>query len=150
MCIRDRAYATRGIPDEFRPACWRRICESMHGCRIREDEYSKLLDTHAGEVTRATQDIDRDVDRTFPSNLAFMSTCREELRRVLTAVSYRVPRIGYCQGMNFITGMLLLLLEEEDAYWAMVTIVDLSLIHISEPTRLLSISYAVFCLKKKK
>eukprot|EP00658_Telonema_sp_P-2_P023744 TRINITY_DN19521_c0_g1_i3.p1 TRINITY_DN19521_c0_g1~~TRINITY_DN19521_c0_g1_i3.p1 ORF type:complete len:124 (-),score=17.28 TRINITY_DN19521_c0_g1_i3:21-392(-) len=28
--------------------------------------------------------------------------------------------------------------------------VCLSLIHISEPTRLLSISYAVFCLKKKK
>ena len=28
-------------------------------------------------------------------------------------------------------------------------IIDLSLIHISEPTRLLSISYAVFCLKKK-
>src|SRR5678815_132004 len=34
---------------------------------------------------------------------------------------------------------------EEDA-----AVVDLSLIHISEPTRLLSISYAVFCLKKKK
>eukprot|EP00658_Telonema_sp_P-2_P006195 TRINITY_DN12362_c0_g1_i1.p2 TRINITY_DN12362_c0_g1~~TRINITY_DN12362_c0_g1_i1.p2 ORF type:complete len:110 (+),score=16.82 TRINITY_DN12362_c0_g1_i1:464-793(+) len=32
-----------------------------------------------------------------------------------------------------------------------LTITDkkLSLIHISEPTRLLSISYAVFCLKKK-
>eukprot|EP00658_Telonema_sp_P-2_P015936 TRINITY_DN16165_c0_g2_i1.p1 TRINITY_DN16165_c0_g2~~TRINITY_DN16165_c0_g2_i1.p1 ORF type:complete len:193 (+),score=18.37 TRINITY_DN16165_c0_g2_i1:225-803(+) len=29
-------------------------------------------------------------------------------------------------------------------------LVILSLIHISEPTRLLSISYAVFCLKKKK
>src|SRR5678815_2884745 len=29
-------------------------------------------------------------------------------------------------------------------------IVNISLIHISEPTRLLSISYAVFCLKKKK
>src|SRR5678815_5827919 len=28
-----------------------------------------------------------------------------------------------------------------------VDLVDLSLIHISEPTRLLSISYAVFCLK---
>src|SRR5678815_5790958 len=28
-------------------------------------------------------------------------------------------------------------------------VLDLSLIHISEPTRLLSISYAVFCLKKK-
>src|SRR5450759_970835 len=30
------------------------------------------------------------------------------------------------------------------------TVVDLSLIHISEPTRLGMISYAVFCLKKKK
>src|SRR5678816_4825368 len=30
------------------------------------------------------------------------------------------------------------------------SLVILSLIHISEPTRLLSISYAVFCLKKKK
>src|SRR5678815_1852577 len=29
-------------------------------------------------------------------------------------------------------------------------VIYLSLIHISEPTRLLSISYAVFCLKKKK
>eukprot|EP00658_Telonema_sp_P-2_P085928 TRINITY_DN990_c0_g1_i11.p1 TRINITY_DN990_c0_g1~~TRINITY_DN990_c0_g1_i11.p1 ORF type:complete len:406 (+),score=112.66 TRINITY_DN990_c0_g1_i11:173-1390(+) len=29
-------------------------------------------------------------------------------------------------------------------------VANLSLIHISEPTRLLSISYAVFCLKKKK
>eukprot|EP00658_Telonema_sp_P-2_P078355 TRINITY_DN7314_c0_g1_i2.p1 TRINITY_DN7314_c0_g1~~TRINITY_DN7314_c0_g1_i2.p1 ORF type:complete len:412 (-),score=70.84 TRINITY_DN7314_c0_g1_i2:34-1269(-) len=31
-----------------------------------------------------------------------------------------------------------------------VQALNLSLIHISEPTRLLSISYAVFCLKKKK
>eukprot|EP00658_Telonema_sp_P-2_P032742 TRINITY_DN24166_c0_g2_i4.p1 TRINITY_DN24166_c0_g2~~TRINITY_DN24166_c0_g2_i4.p1 ORF type:complete len:168 (-),score=43.51 TRINITY_DN24166_c0_g2_i4:107-610(-) len=31
-----------------------------------------------------------------------------------------------------------------------LTFLYLSLIHISEPTRLLSISYAVFCLKKKK
>eukprot|EP00658_Telonema_sp_P-2_P078863 TRINITY_DN7486_c0_g1_i2.p1 TRINITY_DN7486_c0_g1~~TRINITY_DN7486_c0_g1_i2.p1 ORF type:complete len:254 (-),score=57.42 TRINITY_DN7486_c0_g1_i2:79-840(-) len=31
-----------------------------------------------------------------------------------------------------------------------MSVSDLSLIHISEPTRLLSISYAVFCLKKKK
>src|SRR5678815_5666866 len=30
-----------------------------------------------------------------------------------------------------------------------ISLLSLSLIHISEPTRLLSISYAVFCLKKK-
>ena len=33
---------------------------------------------------------------------------------------------------------------------AAVALGDLSLIHISEPTRLGMISYAVFCLKKKK
>ena len=31
-----------------------------------------------------------------------------------------------------------------------LTVMDLSLIHISEPTRRTPISYAVFCLKKKK
>src|SRR5674536_398734 len=37
-----------------------------------------------------------------------------------------------------------------DIFINTAAISDLSLIHISEPTRLLSISYAVFCLKKKK
>ena len=38
-------------------------------------------------------------------------------------------------------------IQENDPFTGPTT---LSLIHISEPTRLLSISYAVFCLKKKK
>src|SRR5678816_3453072 len=36
----------------------------------------------------------------------------------------------------------------QSATWDVNDTVLLSLIHISEPTRLLSISYAVFCLKK--
>ena len=42
-----------------------------------------------------------------------------------------------------------MLLRFEDILDSQITQL-LSLIHISEPTRLLSISYAVFCLKKKK
>src|SRR5678815_4250034 len=38
--------------------------------------------------------------------------------------------------------------QQRDNFYQQV--LQLSLIHISEPTRLLSISYAVFCLKKKK
>ena len=46
-------------------------------------------------------------------------------------------------------------LYKEPHFWELYFLVlgyilSLSLIHISEPTRLLSISYAVFCLKKKK
>ena len=40
-------------------------------------------------------------------------------------------------------------IERELAREGQVFFLHLSLIHISEPTRLLSISYAVFCLKKK-
>ena len=43
--------------------------------------------------------------------------------------------------------------EQENPELSLIDILPsyvLSLIHISEPTRLLSISYAVFCLKKKK
>src|SRR5450756_2922226 len=43
-------------------------------------------------------------------------------------------------------------LDELDGYVSLVQALarELSLIHISEPTRLGMISYAVFCLKKKK
>src|SRR5450756_3111294 len=39
---------------------------------------------------------------------------------------------------------------EVDNFMWIVAVQELSLIHISEPTRLGMISYAVFCLKKKK
>ena len=45
-----------------------------------------------------------------------------------------------------------LVVIEKNAYLQLklqIESLSLSLIHISEPTRLLSISYAVFCLKKK-
>ena len=41
-------------------------------------------------------------------------------------------------------------LIEHKTYLQSLPYFDLSLIHISEPTRLRRISYAVFCLKKKK
>ena len=44
----------------------------------------------------------------------------------------------------------MMLESETQARTAIVAAQELSLIHISEPTRLLSNSYAVFCLKKKK
>ena len=47
------------------------------------------------------------------------------------------------------SGVTYLRLDGSNIFWTYEGAPPLSLIHISEPTRLLSISYAVFCLKKK-
>lgn len=40
-----------------------------------------------------------------------------ELKNVLCAYSLHNPSVGYCQSMNFIAGMMLLFMSEEDAFW---------------------------------
>lgn len=42
------------------------------------------------------------------------------LRRVLRAYSYYDRDVGYCQGMNFIAGMFLTLMSEEESFWLLV------------------------------
>jgi hypothetical protein len=42
------------------------------------------------------------------------------LRRVLRAYSYYDQEVGYCQGMNFIAGMFLTFMTEEEAFWLLV------------------------------
>jgi TBC1 domain family member 2A len=48
------------------------------------------------------------------------------LQRVLLAFSVHNARVGYCQSMNFVAGMLLLVMEknEESAFWLMVALLD--------------------------
>src|SRR5674536_142868 len=58
---------------------------------------------------------------------------------------YLEDAIAHCPGQVFITVSEVCIFN---CQYCPVPL--LSLIHISEPTRLLSISYAVFCLKKKK
>src|SRR5678816_1623458 len=60
---------------------------------------------------------------------------------------------GLCRGLGIeesVVSPTFILLETFQGRLPVVHVdLYLSLIHISEPTRLLSISYAVFCLKKK-
>ena len=46
------------------------------------------------------------------------------LRRVLRGIGWLYPDLGYCQGVGVIASILLLLLEEEDAFWLLCAIVE--------------------------
>ncbi|CAF4469455.1 unnamed protein product, partial [Rotaria sp. Silwood2] len=46
------------------------------------------------------------------------------LRQVLQIFCLHNPTMGYCQGMNFIVAVALLLLEPEDAFWLLIAITE--------------------------
>jgi hypothetical protein len=46
------------------------------------------------------------------------------LRRVLRAYSTYDPEVGYCQGMNFIAGMFITFVSEEEAFWLLVNVMS--------------------------
>ena len=47
-----------------------------------------------------------------------------QLRQVLQVFCLHNSTIGYCQGMNFIVAVALLLLEPEDAFWLLIAITE--------------------------
>lgn len=68
--------------------------------------------------------IEKDLPRTFPGHPALDEDGRNALRRLLTAYARHNPSVGYCQAMNFFAGLLLLLMPEENAFWALMGIID--------------------------
>eukprot|EP00742_Colponemidia_sp_Colp-10_P005023 GILJ01005368.1.p1 GENE.GILJ01005368.1~~GILJ01005368.1.p1 ORF type:complete len:388 (+),score=28.74 GILJ01005368.1:122-1165(+) len=71
--------------------------------------------------------IGLDLGRTFP-NVPFFkdpeSPGQTMLGRVLLAYSRYDPRVGYVQGMNFLTAFLLWHASEEDAFWLLVALME--------------------------
>eukprot|EP00736_Rhodelphis_marinus_P006751 Rmarinus@m.21220 len=71
--------------------------------------------------------IDKDISRTFPRHPLF-SQCggegQQRMRDVLIAYAQHNPRVGYCQSMNFLCGLLLVFMDEEQAFWMLHTLVD--------------------------
>ncbi|WCJ19429.1 Ypt/Rab-GAP domain of gyp1p superfamily protein [Euphorbia peplus] len=68
--------------------------------------------------------IEKDLPRTFPGHPALDDDGRNALRRLLTAYARHNPAVGYCQAMNFFAALLLLLMPEENAFWALMGIID--------------------------
>jgi hypothetical protein len=68
-------------------------------------------------MERVVIDITNDVTRTY----IVAQTGQQELYRILVALAYVQPNIGYCQGLNFVAGVLHLVMQsEERAFWVLL------------------------------
>ncbi|NXU48122.1 TBD2A protein, partial [Turnix velox] len=115
-----------GIPVEHRQWVWRWIV-SRH-CSCLPDHYQQLLWKSKSTEHPACHQIELDLPRTLTNNKHFSSPTSQlipKLRRVLLAFSWHNPAIGYCQGLNRLAAVALLVLEdEENAFWCLVHIVE--------------------------
>lgn len=78
-------------------------------------------------VDKCFKQIELDLLRTLPNNCHFEdpnSRGIQRVRRVLRAFVCFNQTIGYCQGMNRLAAMALLVLPEDEAFWCLVAIVQ--------------------------
>jgi len=109
----------KGIPPRVRGQAWKLLVKStLDQLPLRKlTEYSELLQDESEDVAQIT----RDINRTFPKNIFLMQKGgRQALFNVLKANSVYNRDVGYCQGMGFVSALLLMYMEEEDAFWVLV------------------------------
>ncbi|EKX43831.1 hypothetical protein GUITHDRAFT_140265 [Guillardia theta CCMP2712] len=112
-----------GIPGDLRPKIWPALIDlnSMRR-KFPDGHYEELVKRQVSSDTSsiAQEEIDKDLRRTFPGHRMFESVDGlAALRRVLVSYSIHNPRVGYCQSLNFLVGMLLLYVNEEEAFWSL-------------------------------
>ncbi|KAH1465329.1 hypothetical protein KXX58_005975 [Aspergillus fumigatus] len=140
-----KRFVRKGIPSEFRGAAWFWYAGGFDLLKRNPGLYDRLVKEAMDSPNNDDKEhIERDLHRTFPDNVHFKPEFVDEamtsgtssgssnpkyssvtvetqmiqsLRRVLYAFSLYNPRVGYTQSLNFITGMLLLFLPEEKAFW---------------------------------
>merc|ERR1719503_461981 len=99
-----RRRVRRGIPPQYRWQVWKAAVHLEVHSHIRELDYASL----SKRDNDWTAVIEIDIARTFPELKSFDQTNQNQLWRVLNAYASYNPTLGYCQGMNFVAGLLLI------------------------------------------
>ncbi|KAL3502652.1 hypothetical protein ACH5RR_037101 [Cinchona calisaya] len=117
----------KGIPPNLRPKVWFTMSgAAKKKSTVPESYYNDLTTAVLDKVTPATKQIDQDLPRTFPGH-PWLDTPEGHaaLRRILVAYSFRDSYVGYCQGLNYVAALLLLVMKtEEDAFWMLAILLE--------------------------
>lgn len=119
-----KALLRKGLPPEHRSEVWWAVLGCEERRRSSPSTYEADL---ASELPSRTKDeIDRDLHRTFPNHETFRAESgRNQLKRVLLAFASHSPRVRYCQGLNYIAALFILVFStEERAFWALVCAIE--------------------------
>ncbi|KAK2193173.1 hypothetical protein NP493_14g05012 [Ridgeia piscesae] len=116
----------KGIPDSLRGEIW---CRILNVYRIKQEQKNVYheMRMRALQWSPDIRQIDLDVNRTFRDHIMFRKRYdvkQEDLFHVLAAYSMYNTEVGYCQGMSQIAALLLMYLNEEDAFWAMSSLMS--------------------------
>ena len=110
-----KRFIRKGVPMKLRKEVWFKTSGAWAAHNAEPNLYADLLRmNHDDEIAES---IRIDLPRTFPNNI-FFGTIQQNLFNVLIAYSNYDRRIGYCQGLNYIAGLLLLVSKDEEVtFW---------------------------------
>ncbi|XP_053112521.1 USP6 N-terminal-like protein isoform X3 [Hemicordylus capensis] len=116
----------KGIPLQLRGEVWSLLLDVP---KMKEEmkDYYNTLKTQARGTSPDIRQIDLDVNRTYRDHIMFRDRYgvkQQSLFHVLAAYSVYNTEVGYCQGMSHITALLLMYMNEEDAFWALVKLLS--------------------------
>ncbi|KAE8800517.1 growth hormone-regulated TBC protein 1 [Hordeum vulgare] len=122
-----RRMIRKGVPLALRPKVWMSVSgAAKKRSTVPETYYDELIRATEGKTTPATRQIDHDLPRTFPCHPWLNSEeGQSSLRRVVVGYSFRDSEVGYCQGLNYVAALLLLVMKtEEDAFWMLGVLLE--------------------------
>lgn len=116
-----------GIPHSMRPYLWPRFAGATKKRAAAGYSYDEVLRQSAQDKPSIGIQIERSLSRTMPNNICFWKkngTGVDALRRVLKAVAFIYPDLGFCEGMGVIVATLLLFCSEETTFWMMTALIE--------------------------
>ena len=122
---------------------------------IQDNYYKQILNLskeayiNNKKFKKICEEIERDLHRTFYNEKFEKGNGKLMLKNILTALAFVRPEIGYCQGMNFIGGALVNLIDnEEKCFWIFLTFIDNIQLNLLYLKNMPDFSIRVFQLKK--
>lgn len=111
-----------GVPLNLRKDVWMFISGCQRALEQNATLYSDLL--RAQYQAEIVEVVKIDIPRTFPENIYF-EVHKNELFNVLVAFAHQNSEVGYCQGLNYIAGLILIVTKDEHTtFWLLKHLVE--------------------------